>query len=365
MNSHLNRGTALWRIALILTLVMVITVGGCAQPTPAPTAAPVSAPTKAPEVKADYEFFNGKVVTFIVATKPGGGYDAFARLVQPYLQKNLPGSTVIVKNVPGAGHIIGTNEIMGAKPDGLTIATFNTAMISAQIVGSEGIQFDLTKLTWITKMSSDNRVVMVGAKTPYKTIDDLVKATKPVLFSSAGVASASHTDMMILQEALGLNVKLIAGYAGSEGELAILRGEVDGAAGTWGSLKKFVDNGDGRILLQVGLKKDPGLANVPLATEIVKPEKKALVDLITSLASLGRLVAAPPNLPPARRLALIEAFQKTLTDPDFLDKAKKADMLIDPAYGDDVAKMVTSSLSQTPENLAKLKVILEPSTKGE
>ena len=55
------------------------------------------------------DFFKGKTVTYIVATAPGGGYDLYGRLVSEYMQKHLPGSTFIVKNVPGAGNIVGTN----------------------------------------------------------------------------------------------------------------------------------------------------------------------------------------------------------------------------------------------------------------
>lgn len=312
---------------------------------------------------SELDFFNGKTVTFIVATKPGGGYDAYARLVQPYLQKYLPGSTVIVKNVPGAGHIIGANEVYAAKPDGLTIGTFNTALIYSQIVGAEGIKFDLTKFTWIAKMASDQRVLMVGSKTPYKTIEDVINSKKPVVLSSAGIASASNTDALILQDALGLNFKLVPGYSGEEAELAIVRGEVDGTVGTFSSLKPFVDNGDGRVLLQIGGKRHPALPDVPLATELVKPEKKALVDLITAMTELGRLVAAPPDVPPARAQALIDAFRKALSDPELLAKAKQADMPIDPAFGEDVAQLVRSALNQSPENMEKLKKILEPVVK--
>lgn len=50
------------------------------------------------------------------------------------MQRHLPGSRIMVKNVPGAGHIIGANQIYNAKPDGLTIGTFNTGLIYAQIL---------------------------------------------------------------------------------------------------------------------------------------------------------------------------------------------------------------------------------------
>jgi hypothetical protein len=116
-------------------------------------------------------------------------------------------------------------------------------------------------------------------------------------------------------------------------------------------------------VLQLGQKRDADFPNVPLATEVVKADKKALVDLITANCELGRLVAAPPDLPAARRLALVEAFKKSLTDPDLLDKAKKADLMIAPAYGDDVAALIKNALNQKASDLAKLKEILEPATK--
>src|SRR6186713_2882164 len=95
------------------------------------------------------DFFKGKAVTYIVATAPGGGYDLYGRLVSEYMQKYLPGSTFIVKNVPGAGNIVGTNLLFASKPDGLTIGTFNTGLIYAQMIGREGIRFDITKMSWI------------------------------------------------------------------------------------------------------------------------------------------------------------------------------------------------------------------------
>ena len=81
------------------------------------------------------DFFNGKTVNYIVATDPGGGYDTNGRLVAEFMQKHLPGSTFVVQNMPGAGHLIGANYIYASEPDGLTIGTFNTGLIYSQLVG--------------------------------------------------------------------------------------------------------------------------------------------------------------------------------------------------------------------------------------
>src|SRR4029077_12338523 len=90
---------------------------------------------------ADMAQFKGKTITYIVATSPGGGYDTYGRLISRYLQKYLPGSRVVVRNVPGAGHIVGANTIYAAKPDGLTIGMFNTGLIYDQLIKRQGVLF--------------------------------------------------------------------------------------------------------------------------------------------------------------------------------------------------------------------------------
>ena len=89
------------------------------------------------------EFFRGKTLTYIVSTNPGGGYDYYGRLMARYLEKYLPVSRVIVRNVPGAGHIIGANTIYTSRPDGLTIGVFNTGLIYSQLLQASGVRFDL------------------------------------------------------------------------------------------------------------------------------------------------------------------------------------------------------------------------------
>ncbi len=79
-------------------------------------------------------FSMDKTVTYIVATNPGGGYDTYARLIARYMEKHLDGVKIRIRNVPGAGNIVGANQLFVAKPDGLTIGTFNTGLIYAQLL---------------------------------------------------------------------------------------------------------------------------------------------------------------------------------------------------------------------------------------
>src|SRR5688572_18579923 len=131
-------------------------------------------------VTAQEYFFGGVKITYFITTDPGGGYDTYGRLVDKYLEKHLPGSQVIVQNIPGAGHIVGTNTFFAAEPDGLTIGSFNTGLINSQLLGREGIQFDLAQMSWIGKAATDTRSLVVSKDCEYQSIEDMKAADEPI-----------------------------------------------------------------------------------------------------------------------------------------------------------------------------------------
>ena len=307
----------------------------------------------------DFGFFKGKVINYIVSTKPGGGYDAYARVIGKYMQKYIPGATVIVKNIPGAGNIIGANEIYLAKPNGLTIGTFNTGLIYSQIVGSQGIKFDLAKYSWIGKASSQTRVFVVSINTPYKTFKDIIETKEPVKMSASGVGTADYNDVLLVATATGANLKVITGYMGRENEMAMLRGEVAGQLGSYTGLIAFIKAKECRVLLQVAAKRHKDLKDVPLASELpISAQGKKIIAIINSMAELGRLTAGPPKIPAERLQVLRDAYNKALNDPELLKETEKSGMDLDPGFGEEVAKMVKDAVNQPGENIALLKKII-------
>ncbi len=58
---------------------------------------------------AEEPFFKGRTIRIIVATSPGGGFDAYARTIARHMGKQIPGHpSIIVENMPGAGHLVAT-----------------------------------------------------------------------------------------------------------------------------------------------------------------------------------------------------------------------------------------------------------------
>ena len=303
------------------------------------------------------DFFKGKTVTYIVATPPGGGYDFYGRLVSEYLQKYLPGSTVVVKNMPGAGHLVGANALYASKPDGLTIGTFNTGLIYAQVINHEGAKFDLSKMSWIGKAATEPRVLAIASHSPIMSFDDLRKAKEPVNFAtSGGGTSSDFVETHLLANGLKLNMKILTGYSGTERRLAMRRGEIVGAMGSRSSFGTFVQDGHGRFIAQIGGKDK----DVPQLKDLVTdPSARALLAMLQSQGDIARLTAGPPGIPQDRLDALRAAFRKAMEDPELQAKAEKLERSVEPAYGDDLLEMVKAALNQPPEIAAMLKTTLD------
>ncbi len=291
-------------------------------------------------------FFKDKTVTYIVATSPGGGYDSYGRLVAEYMQRNLPGSTFVVKNMPGAGHIIGANAIYASKADGLTIGSFNTGLIYNQIVGAQGVKFDLSKMSWIGKAASDPRVLVIASQSPIKSFADLLAQKTPVNFATAGPGSASYVETVILTNTLKLPVKNLTGYNGTDDQLAMRRGEIVGSIASRSSYTTFIENGYGRYIAQIGGNDK----DVPQLSSLVKDQKALdLIALVQSQGDIARLTAGPPAIPADRMKVLVDAYKHAMENKELQARAEKLERPVEPAYGEDVAKAISKALNQSDE----------------
>lgn len=308
----------------------------------------------------DENFFAGKTITYIVATNPGGGYDTYARLIARYMEKYLEGARIRIHNMPGAGNIVGANHLFVAEPDGLTIGTFNTGLIYAQLLQRSGVRFDLSAMAWIGKAASNPRVLLVSRQSNLRSIDDLRRRRRPLLFGSSGAGSAAYNEALILRRLLDIDVRLVSGLGGSGAQMSMLRGEIDAIFGSYAALRDFAERGEGVILLHVGGERIFG-DTVRAGETFVRDEDGAkLLSLIETTSRLGRLTAAPPGTPPARLAMLRAAYAAALGDPGLLAEAAKLELPIDPLFGDDVAVRIKQVLDQSPEGLSLLASVLNP-----
>jgi hypothetical protein len=171
--------------------------------------------------------------------------------------------------------------------------------------------------------------------------------TKPSTIGASGGGAESDVFPNVLRRLFNLPFRIVDGYPGSnEIVLAMERHEVDGRCGwSWASLlsrnSSLLENKEIDITLQLALKKDNALQDVPLVMDLTDdPLKKAALKLIISRQTIARPFAAPPGIPAARARLLRQAFDATLKDLEFLDDAKNLNLDIDPLGGPDVEALL-------------------------
>ena len=301
-------------------------------------------------------FYEGKTIKLIVTTKPGGGFDFYGRLAAQYMAKYLPGSTIIVKNVPGAGHILGCNMLYVSKPDGLTFGTFERALIVAQIAGIKGVKYDLHKMSWLGSPASDPRVLAVSKNTPFKTLDDILNSQNPVRLASAGIGTTAHMDALLVGKVLkAKNWKIVTGYGGAETQMALMRGETDASFMSLSTAMPFLQDGSYRILLMNAKKPIKGYENIPYLSNVVPNEYKPLVELMLFMVELNRPFAGPPQIPADRLKILQDAFEKSWKDPELLAMTQKLDRPINYISGDEAKEMLKGFSQMDPDLINLLK----------
>lgn len=300
-------------------------------------------------------FYKDNTITVVVRSKPGGSYDAYARLVARHIGKHIPGNpNGIVQNMPGAGGIVAANYMQSRAPqDGTVIALVDTSVALTQRSGKEGVEYDIT--TW-NLLGSVNGVVQMYAvrhDSEINSFSDLLKSNKDYLFSTSGVGSNGYYFAEFLSVAK-MPVKTITGYANSEEQiLAILRGEVLGSVLTYNTARKPLENGELKVIGMIG--KVPGYNQLEQLEDFIPNESKDMFDIYTGPFIVGRPFTTTPNVPKERVQVLQQALAQVVKDPEFLAEAKKLNLDINYTAPEQMKRIYTLILSASDDVIDKFK----------
>lgn len=299
-------------------------------------------------------YYEGKVINIVVGYAPGGGYDRMARLLAKHLSRFIPGNpSIVVQNMPGASSMITANHIYNiAKPDGLTIGTFNRYLTLAQLLKLEGVRFDLMKYSWIGSAAAEAAVFTVRSDLPYKTTDDFKKAKDQIFVGNTGEIDTGSQFAPLLKEFLGPKVKFVTYPQTADIMLAIERKELDAYGFTYSTAKTFIDRGLIRPLIR-GRISAPGIVNLPVNEDLATdPKEKTIIAMLSVPDRIGRPYVAPPKTPPDIMNILKDAFNKVARDPQVKEDAEKFKMDIEYTSSEEVLKLISYVLNQ-PEDIVK------------
>lgn len=296
----------------------------------------------------DNPYFRGKTISLIYGGGTGGGYDTYARMLQPHYGRHIPGNPrIIVRSVPGAGTLVAANYLYEiAQGDGTEIGTVGSGTATAELLETRGIRFDPRKFVWIGSMTSDVSVALAWHTTGITSIKDTF--TRKMIVGGGGPTSGNVIFPLLLNRLVGTQFEIITGYKSSgEAMLAVERGELDGII-SWNyssiraSRMYLITDKKINLLLQLALSKHKELPDVPVVTDLARDdEERAILELVFARQEMGRPFLAPPSTPPAVAEILREAFDATMKDPEFLADATKRKIEVNrPMNGAEIDAMI-------------------------
>jgi tripartite-type tricarboxylate transporter receptor subunit TctC len=304
-------------------------------------------------------YYSGKNIKLTVGSNPGGGYDAYTRLLGRHMSRIIPSKPKItVLNMPGGGGLKSVRyTYLVAKKDGTEFANIRASNALDSILGIRGKEFDFLKFVWVGSMASDTDVCSFWHTTGITSFNDIL--TKPTSVAATGKGAQAFTFPNAINNVLGTKMKIILGYKGTGARvLAIEQGEVMGSCGINGStlmsrLTHLIKDKKLIPVVQSGLKPHPALKHVPLTQSFAKtPEQREILTAIFSQMAIARPYAAPPGTPAKAAKILRTAFDKAMKDAKLLKEAKRLRMEISPTDSAGTQAIIVK-LSAMPGGLKK------------
>jgi tripartite-type tricarboxylate transporter receptor subunit TctC len=304
-------------------------------------------------------FYRGKQITLIVGDDATGQYVVNGRLLAQHIVRHIPGQpSIIVQAMPGSSSVAATNYLYEvARRDGTVFGLPNKSVALFEASHLAGVRYKSAELNWIGSMSAANNVVVVLASTGVRTLADAKR--REVIMGAQGVSGTLAGYPLVLNHLLGTKFKLVLGYAGANLiNLAMDRGEVEGRGSyTWTDLKasrpEWLEKHSVNILVQIGVRKEPDLPDVPLFTDLGHDAKeREILTFIASDTLMGRPFFFPPKVPAALVAAMRQAFDETMTDPAFLADAAKLQTNIQPVSGAELQEKVAETVNAPTDIVA-------------
>ena len=213
-------------------------------------------------------------IRLIVPFSPGGTSDLVARIMATKLSEDL-GQTVIVDNRGGAGSTLGVSIAARATPDGYTLLVAHIALAINQTLYSRLPYNALTDLAPISKLGLSPSAVVVNNKLPVQNMKDLIALAKKepgkLNYGSAGIGSAGHLAVALLEHVAGVKFTQVPYKGGGPSVAATIAGEVQFSIPVMASAATHVKAGRLRMLAVTSAKRPQAFPDVPTVQEAGVP----------------------------------------------------------------------------------------------
>ncbi|MDI3533976.1 MAG: putative tricarboxylic transport rane protein [Thermosediminibacterales bacterium] len=317
-------------LVLVMCLIALFALTGCSSKNAETPKENSQQPSKE-ESKVE---FPTKPITVIVSYAAGGGTDTGARILMPYVEKEL-GVEMVIANKPGGGGWVGWTELLNAKPDGYTIGYINSPNIfSGYLNPAYKRDATIEDFALIANHVVDYGAIAVRADDKrFETIDDLIEYAKnhEVTTTSTGVGSDDHIASLKLNDKLGTKFVAVHGKGAAYGKSGVLGGHIDAYFANVGEVTVPAKNGEVRVLAVMAPERSKFLPDVPTLEE--KGYGK-----VYSWSARG--LAAPKGVPEDRLNIIIDAFEKAINNSEQVEKMNKMGLDVKFMKGEEYYKFL-------------------------
>jgi tripartite-type tricarboxylate transporter receptor subunit TctC len=298
----------------------------------------------------------GKNVTMIIGFGPGGGYDAWGRVVARYIGKHLPGNpNVVPQNMPGGGSFNAANHIFAIAPkDGTVLAIIARDAPLGPLTGAPGARFDPLKISWIGTPTTETNICISMARAKVRTFKNLQESE--LIIGNTGVGTGTYSYPKALNGIFGTKFKLISGFPSSTDVfLAMERNEVDGICESLDSViskrPDWIATKKVNVLFYAGAKPTIDLNGAPFIVDLGRnADEKQALEFLYAGQGIGRPFVAPPDLPAERLKMLRDAFNATMKDKDFVADTTKQKLDVEPENGEHLEALI-KKVYATPKSV--------------
>jgi putative tricarboxylic transport membrane protein len=212
-----------------------------------------------------------RTVEVVVPYAPGGGTDNLMRMITGIIDENKWSPVPMnVNNRAGGSGAVGFNYLINKKGDSHVIAGATPMIVSGKIEGRlPGDHRDAMTILMIVAI--DELMLSVRTESPYRTIEDFVKAAraKPNGLTVGGTATLTedHIFTYLFEQAAKIQVKYVPFNSGGEVTTALMGGHIDAGVMNPNEIVAQVEAKKARNLAVAARKRLPDAPDLPTFAE--------------------------------------------------------------------------------------------------
>ncbi|HET8542409.1 MAG TPA: tripartite tricarboxylate transporter substrate binding protein [Anaeromyxobacter sp.] len=293
-----------------------------------------------------------KPVQLVVPYAPGGGSDVLGRSIAAVIQEgNLNPTPLVVVNQAGGSGTVGTTAVAQQPGNDHVLLTFISGQVAAPLVAGKGTA-TYKDLTLIGGLAIDEQLVIVEAGSPFKSIDDVVKAAKarPGELTIGGTATGQEDQMCnrLFERAAGVKLRYVPFNSGGEVLTALVGKHVDLA---WANPGEFFSQWEAKLVRPLAVARKDRLAKF----SDVPTFKEKGFDVTFRMF---RGMAAPPQIPAAAAAHYENVMKRLAESPAWKEKYLDKYLLTPSWMGSkDFAKFVAQSEQEFRKLLVELELL--------